>query len=224
MASGLVSVFLTSYNRPRMVREAISSVLGQTYQNLELLILDDRSDLETFEVLSEFLDDPRVALYRSNAREEDRFKEARYARLINIGATFARGEFFTYLTDDDLYLPGRLDSMARYLNTHPEASVVYGDQKIVNEGVETFRRSESRVLSWAPGSVDHSSVMHRREVFEKVGGWPTHNLRAGDAEFWGKLNAAGYLFYPLGEVTDIHRIHEGGFTEEIKRRELQGLI
>ena len=109
----LVSVLLTSYNRPKMVQEAIESVLNQTYQNFELIILDDNSSEETQKVLSRYLNGSKVKFYKSDVKDEDRWKEARYAVLFNVGLKMAKGELITYLCDDDYFLPQRLERMVK---------------------------------------------------------------------------------------------------------------
>ena len=70
--------------------------------------------------------------------------------------------------------------------------------------------------------IDHSSVMHRRECFEKVGGWDeSAPMRAGDAGFWNRLNASGYAFYPIEVPMDCHRYNEQSVTWKIDHPEKQ---
>src|ERR1019366_7418690 len=103
----MVSVIITSYNRPSFVKEAIQSVLDQTYEDFELLVMDDGSNEETFEAIDSF-DDYRIVKVFLGRRE---LEGARYCHSINEGIEFASGSFITYLTDDDMYLPRRLEVM-----------------------------------------------------------------------------------------------------------------
>lgn len=206
-----VSVLLTSYNRPAMLAEAIESVLAQTYTDFELLILDDNSTDHTVAgVLLSYWDHPQVKIYKSNVQPEDRRARVRYAAQINTGLKIAEGEYITYLCDDDLYLPHRLERMAERLDKG-DCTVVYGSQRLLTDGVETGTRVAASVLTHPACMVDHSSVMHTARAAIDAGGWddsPAHWTQA-DAVFWTRLAEAGHLFHPIGEVLDVHRYHSG---------------
>lgn len=226
MTKGKVSVILNSYNRPKYLKQAIESVINQTYKNFELLIMDDNSDIEeVWNVIKEYLSDDRVHCFNSKVSEEERKTTGcRYAVLINEAIKTIDGEFITYLTDDDYFLPNRLEKMIEKFNSTPEASIVYGCQRklyIDTEG-KTIReeiRSASGILDSAAFCVDHNSVMHRVSCFEKTGPWGTEDLRCGDAAFWRKLNANGYKFYPIPEILDVKRYHPYTISDKLDRGE-----
>ena len=209
-----VSVLLTSYNRPVMLAEAIESVLAQTMQDFELIVLDDNSGPAVREVLLGYWDHPKVVLFKSSVQPGERAARVRYAVLANLGLRIAAGEYVTYLCDDDLFLPRRLEVMVARLD-EGGCQVVYGSQSVTRGGVQEFVRPAGQVLAKASMVVDHSSVMHTRQAGLDVGGWdddPAHWNHA-DAVFWDRLTAAGHLFHPVGEVTDVHRFHAGSVSE-----------
>jgi len=220
MIQGLVTILLTSYNRPIMIRDAINSVLNQTYKNWELFVLDDNSNEGTLEVIRGYLVDPRIRFFRTNLTENHDWLQARYAVNINDTIDKINGEFTTYLTDDDYFMPRRLECMVKYFNQHPEAGVVYGRQLIMRGNANGGLRAPDKILNWAAGSVDHCSIMHKTSCFEKSGKWPTHNIRCADGEFWASLNRAGYNFYPVLEITDVHRYHHQELSSKIDRGEM----
>ena len=210
-----VSVLLTTYNRPGMLREAIESVLAQTYTDYELIILDDNSsDPEQWEVLAEYRD--RAIVYKSDVTPAQRPEKVRYAVLANIGLRLARGEYITYLCDDDLYLPHRLEVMAARLD-QGDCQVVYGAQRCDRDGQPVMIRPATAKLAKASMVVDHSSVMHTAEAASAVGGWDEDrkHWRSADAAFWDRLTAAGHWFCPAGggDVLDVHRFHAGSVSE-----------
>jgi spore maturation protein CgeD len=212
-----VSVLLTSYNRPAMLRDAVESVLAQTYTDFELIILDDNSpDVPggVPELLTSWWNYPQVRVYKDNVQPAERPVKVRYAVLANIGLRLARGEYITYLCDDDLYLPNRLAAMVARLD-EGGCQVVYGSQRVTRNGVEQFTRHATHILPKASMVVDHSSVMHTAQAAAEVGGWDEDraNWRHADATFWDRLTAAQHWFYPVGEVTDIHRYHSGSVSE-----------
>lgn len=210
-----VSVLLTTYNRPVMLREAIGSVHRQTFGDWELIILDDNSgDTAQWDVLLDYLSHPKVRIYKDNVQPGERAAKVRYAVLANIGLGLAHGEYVTYLCDDDLYLPRRLELMVARLD-RGDCQVVYGSQRCERDGAEQPARVAAGVLTRASCVVDHSSVMHTRQAALEVGGWdenPAH-WRQADAQFWDRLTAAGHLFHPVPEFTDVHRYHAGSVSE-----------
>lgn len=205
-----VSVLLTTYNRPGMLAEAVQSVYAQTMDDYELIILDDNSsDGAQQELLRGCWNSPRTRIYKDDVRPQERASRTRYAHLANIGLQLARGRYITYLCDDDLFLPRRLEIMAGRLD-RGDCHVVYGAQRLQRDGADIGVRPASGVLHDAYCIVDHSSVMHTAQAAKVAGGWdddPAHWHQA-DAQFWRRLTAAGYLFHPVDEITDIHRFHD----------------
>ena len=215
-----VSVLLTSYNRSRFLPQAVRSVLGQTYRDFELIILDDNSPAAggVPGFLASVWDHPKVRIYKDDVLPGERAAQVRYAVLANTGLSLARGELITYLCDDDWYAPGRLEVMAAMLDDGPSTGVVYGKQAVTSEDGQVIAyRDGPEVLDDAWCRVDHSSVMHTAEAGEKAGGWdasPEH-WATGDAAFWRRLNAAGYSFrrVPGDEPLDYHRDHAHGVNK-----------
>jgi spore maturation protein CgeD len=209
-----VSIIMTSYNKPDTVGNAIESVIRQSYANWELYIMDDASNKETVKAIAPHLSDPRIYYLNSHVENENRHKTTRYATLINEAIPLTIGEYISYLTDDDMYLPNRLDTMVRFLDENTDIDIAYSKQKVKNVNQYLQVRSEhiretSGVLTKAAGFVDHCSVMHRRRladrVYEKYGSYwdddPVywHN---GDAAFWKRLNEY-QPFYPIDAILDI---------------------
>lgn len=219
----LVSVLLTSYNRPQMLREAVESVLSQTYQNFELIILDDNSGEETQKVIAEYLKNPKVRFYKSDVKDEDRWKEARYAVLINVGLDMAKGELIAFLCDDDYFLSQKLEKMVRFLHEHPGVMVCYNRQ-IILPGNKL--RKPDRILK-KPGRIaDAVSVMYYKSCVDEIGNWETGRgeervivwIGGADAIFFDKLGAR-HPFYPIREVLDVRRNHPENISAKMARGE-----
>jgi len=213
-----VSVLLTSYNKPAMLAEAIDSVLDQTYRDFELIVLDDNSAIDVRDVLFRHWGRPNLVLYKSNVGPLERPLTVRYATLANIGLQLARGEYVTYLCDDDLYLSERLERMVERLD-RGDCQVVYGSQEMWLEEGKTSIRAAVDVLTVPGGMVDHSSVMHTRKAGLEVGGWDDDRQywRAADGMFFNRLAAAGHHFHPIPEVLDVHRYHAESVSGRMQR-------
>jgi spore maturation protein CgeD len=218
----VVSIIMTSYNKPDTVGEAIQSVLDQTYTNWELFIMDDASNTKTQKVIQPYLKDPRIHFYNSHVKNEDRYKKTRYAVLINEALPLTQGEYLSYLTDDNLYLPNRLEVMVDYFRKHPDVDIVYSAQRVKNIDTELDIVSESirktrGVLAKASNLVDHCSVMHTRSIAEKVyktyGSYWDEDAKYwhnGDAAFWKRLNE-WQPFYPIDKILDVCLKNEVSF-------------
>jgi len=223
-----VSVILTTNDRTKYLRQAIGSVIAQTFQDWELLVVDDNDDHSHFFAYFD-LNFPYKQCkilhtdLPQHGREEGYIN--RYCHNINLAFKQSKGEYITYLCDDDLYLPWRLEMMARCLDFDPKAQVMYGKQQILEESADGKLmmgkvRNTVGVTFKAAQQIDHSSVMHRRECFEKVGGWDeAAPMRYGDAYFFDRLNKAGYAFYPIQLVMDCHRYNPSSVTWKIDHPE-----
>jgi spore maturation protein CgeD len=202
-----VSVILTSYNRPFFLKQAIDSVMAQTYQNWELLVMDDNSPGDDIDSLMSQYNDSRIMYNKSDVSDSDRMLLTRYAVNINKAFSLSSGAYITYLTDDDIYLPNRLADMSNAMQLH---DVVYGGQACTSDGSSIdFIRPHADMHNNGHDIVDHCSVMHTREVFEKCDGWDENPIywHAADGIFWNRIASYGYKMYPVGTITDIHRFH-----------------
>ncbi|MDR0124906.1 MULTISPECIES: glycosyltransferase family A protein [Bacillus] len=208
-----VSVILTSYNKPDFIDRVLKSMVEQTYQNWELLIMDDGSEPETTKKIQPFLDDKRIHLYPHTVHPAKRLETVRYATLINEALTRITGELICYLTDDTMYRKDRLQKMVDVFQSKPHIDIVYSSQRVVHVDkhlVETmsFVREADQMLEHASFQVDHCSVMHRRRllplIYEKYGQYwdddPKHWHHA-DSVFWMRLNYFA-AFFPLKDVLD----------------------
>jgi spore maturation protein CgeD len=200
-----------------MLQEAIDSVLRQTYRDFELLILDDNSDLPFQRtILERYRNHPKCVVHVSDVSEAERRSEVRYAVLANVALEMARGDYITYLCDDDYYLPQRLERMVERLDTG-DCTAVYGSQRLMRAGREVGIREATAVLDDPLCKVDHSSVMHTLDAGREVGGWDTSPQfwRMADGIFWRKLCAAGHYFHPINEVLDVHRFNRESVSERM---------
>jgi spore maturation protein CgeD len=210
----IVSVILTSYNKPRTIGQAIESVLTQTMGNWEFFIMDDNSNEETVGIIKRYLNDPRIYYLNSNIQDSERYKKTRYATLINGALPKTKGKYITYLTDDNIFLPERFKVMVDVLNRNRQIEIVYSQQLVRfldengKEQYETIRKTNG-ILNKPVGLVDHCSIMHTREIadkiFRKYGSYwdddPVYWFN-GDAAFWHRLTKFK-PFYPIPKTLDM---------------------
>jgi glycosyltransferase involved in cell wall biosynthesis len=181
-----VSVLMTSYNREQYIAQAIESVLASTYQNFELIIVDDCSNDQTVAIASSYaLIDERVRVYINEKNLGD------YPNR-NKAASYSYGKYLKYVDADDYIYPYGLEQLIFYMEQFPDAG--YGlctmppDKKniypIELSPLEAFRYNYfgAGLFHRAP----LSSII-KREAFEAVGGF-SHIRMAGDFDMWHKLS------------------------------------
>jgi len=120
---GLVSVVIPTYNRAQLCRKAVESVLSQTYQNVEVIVVDDGSTDNTKECAS--IPDTRV---RYVWQRNSGVSAAR-----NLGLQSAKGEYIAFLDSDDTWIPWKLDLQLSVLRSLPSAGMVWTDMIAVDE-------------------------------------------------------------------------------------------
>lgn len=202
-----VSVILTSYNKPLLLKRAIDSVLSQTYKDFELIIADDNSPNEKVWDFIESYKDSRIISFNSNIEDEQRKLTARYATQINTAVRdFSTGNLISYLADDDFYYPNMLEKMVSFFFKESK-HVFFCAQHIVDEdgnidggGIEGRGvRFFDEALIRGADKLDHNQVMTTRFAFDAVNGWNDEAWcwSGADAAFYDRLEKAGFKFYPI---------------------------
>ena len=112
-----VSVVMAGRNsNPALLKEAIDSILNQTFQDFEFVFVDDGSDKPMEPVVRSLSFDHRIAVYRIG--------HSGLGAALNHGIAHSEGEYIARIDDDDLMLPSRLEKQVRFLDIHPEVSCV----------------------------------------------------------------------------------------------------
>ena len=180
----VVSVLMTAYNRSDYVAQAIASVLESTFQDFELVIVDNCSTDDTLTIAREYeRADGRVRVFQNESNIGD-FPNR------NRAAEHARGAYLKYVDSDDLIYPHGIEVMVRCMAEFPEAGLglsaipdLLGPSPRLLTPAEAYREHffRSDLLSRAPGS-----AMIRRSAFEAVGGFSGRRY-IGDPELWLKI-------------------------------------
>lgn len=185
-SADLVSVILPVHNGAAYLREAIVSVLCQTFGNFELLVIDDCS-IDDSPAIVESFNDPRIRLFKSSER-------LRICKALNLGIQKARGSFLARMDADDICHPRRLERQVLFLRRHQEIGFCgsWVRRFGVNQHPQTYRRpvGGARVRAFAvfDNPMVHSSVMFRRDVLEKLAvGYRDDFANAEDYDLWARL-------------------------------------
>ena len=180
-----VSVILPTYNRAALLPRAVNSVLAQTYQDLELLIVDDCSGDDTPAVIAGFAD-PRIRSFRQGAN-----RGASAARNLGIGE--ARGGYLAFLDDDDEFTPDSLAvRVAALESAPPEVALVYGWNDTIDDATGdrqpanrlTLEDAEAFEYALMPSTVaPPSAFLVRTSAARDVGGFDERLTTGEDGHF-----------------------------------------
>lgn len=127
----LISVVLPAYNCEKTIDAAVNSILNQTYENFELIIIDDGSTDNTYELLQKYTDN-RIRLFRNQCNEGIIYT-------LNKGLSLANGEYIARMDADDISFPNRLSCQLKYINRHRLDAVGSG-RIIFGEGIKNHKQ------------------------------------------------------------------------------------
>ena len=227
MNNPLITAVITTYKRaPEMVVRAAKSVLGQTYDNLELIVVDDSP--ATYELRDAVRDslaainDNRLSYIRHEVNQG-----ACAAR--NTGINASKGEYLAFLDDDDEWLPEKLEKQYTKF-TQPEIGLVYCGSITVNQTVGTEVEHRCNCIS---GSVFEKLIIEnfigstsfpliKKDCFEKLGGFDIQMQSAQDYEMWLRI-AKEYKIDYVDECLVRYYIHEGEQITSNPVRKINGL-
>jgi len=207
-----ISVIIPTYNRANFICETIDSVLNQTYQDYEIIVVDDGSTDDTKQVLSKY-GNRIIYIYQEN-------QQVGAAR--NNGIRHSKGKYIALLDSDDVWLPQKLEKDIACFELDSRIGLVYSDViYISSDGAALYKRK----LKCPTGDILKSIVLQnfvvlstaivRRECFEKVGMFSTDREMSGseDAEMWIRI-ASQYYFGYIDEITTKYRMHQTSMTSD----------
>jgi glycosyltransferase involved in cell wall biosynthesis len=182
-ANPLVSVIVPSFNQGRYIGDTIKSILDQTYQNFEIIVVDGASGDETLKALGSFAEEPRLRVVSE--------PDEGVADAVNKGFQMARGEVGAIQSSDDAYFPDALEYGVQALCGATRPGIVYGDIiKVDAEGKELARpvTGAYSLEAWLTKQtyIPQPAAFFRLALIQKAGMWDSTYFNA-DTEFWSRL-------------------------------------
>jgi glycosyltransferase involved in cell wall biosynthesis len=215
-----VSVIMPCYNCAKYLPESMASVLSQTFQDFEVVAVDDGSDDGTQGMLEDYSRfDGRVRVFRLP-------RNMGVTKALNHGLLMSRTEYLARMDADDVSLPSRLELQVKYLDENPDVWVLGTRFWSMDEGLGTVKWDNAvptspddvkRTLS-ERCCVGHPTVMMRRRMVEKIGGYDEdEKFRAvEDYELWLRASSKGLGIANLPEYLLKYREHRGQVTERLR--------
>jgi glycosyltransferase involved in cell wall biosynthesis len=208
----LISVIITTYNRPEMLRFSIESVLSQTCRDFEIIVVDDGTPGNANkELCKEFSNIKYIKIENSGGPSIPR----------NVGISQSNGKYIAILDDDDLWLDQKLEKQVAILEANPGFGLVHTPCKVIDKtGAETsniigkpidkqLKHGDVSLRMIGKFTLMTSSVMIRKDVVDIVGTFNEHMPQAGeDTHFWTRCSF-NTKFYYLNEPLVLYRKHDG---------------
>jgi glycosyltransferase involved in cell wall biosynthesis len=206
-----VSVIMPAYNADRYIAQAIESILGQSFRDFELLVLDDGSTDGSLNMAKAY--ESKDSRVRVLARQHRGVVKS-MRELINN----ARGDYIAFMDADDVSLPDRIEKEVAFLDAHPGCVAVSGWLELVNARGQPIRvidypldhaEIDRRNLAGCMAFV-HGAAMIRREAVASVPA--SEHAYASDLDFWLRVGEAGRLAN-IPHVLLQYRLHAGSISE-----------
>lgn len=216
MSNPRVTVLMPVYNGEKYLREAMESILGQTYTDFEFLIINDGSTDRSVEIIESY-PDARIRLVHNE-------KNINLIATLNKGIELARGEYIARMDCDDISLPDRLAKQVAFMDAHPEIGGCGTWAKVIDEKGNVYKSRKAltgksiKRLRWIPTPFIHPTIMARTSLL-KENRYSEGYLYAEDYELWLRLcreteifNLKDYLLY--------YRIHPDNVSSSKREQQL----
>ena len=219
------SVIVTAYNEERLIAAALASVLAQTHDELELIVVDDGSSDGTLAAVAPFEADPRVKVI---SQPNQGLSAAR-----NTGIGASQSDRVAFLDSDDLWLPDYLAKAHAALESRPDAGFAYTDAWLLQDDNGRFYRSSAMADQNPPGTPPEDpgemlrmlmrrgnfifvSVTARRAALDKAGPFKPELKACEDFDEWIRILASGYGAVRLGDRQAIKRVRGTAMSSNLR--------
>ena len=216
MYNSKVSIIIPTYNNALYIGDALESVLSQSYDSYEVIVIDDDSTDETSSVLKPYLN--RIKYIHQ--------KHSGVSVARNKGLSIATGKYITFLDGDDFFFPDNLMKQAKFLDEHSGIGMVHSGWNLIDANKNLIEKKEpwhkvpkldlENWLIWQP--IFLGAMMFRREWLDKVGEFNTSLNQAEDTEILLRLALIKCPATWLKESTVYYRQHNIGITNNSLER------
>lgn len=220
--SPLISVIINNYNYDRYLAEAIESVLKQTYEKYELIIVDDGSEDGSRSIIDSYYNnykDVILPIFKKNGGQASAF---------NAGFAASKGEVICFLDSDDYWFPIKLE---RIIPCHADYGIVQhnllinGERKYMNLNNKANWQILMKEYGYVSGLIPTSGISFSRNVLDKVFPLPDDRIRLGADAFvrWNSMYFSP--IYSLDESLGYYRVHGGNiFYEKLSKEGIDEIV
>jgi teichuronic acid biosynthesis glycosyltransferase TuaG len=217
---------MPAYNSESTILDSVNSVLSQSYQNWELVIVNDGSRDRTLEIVDDISKtEPRIVVL--NLTENKGLSNAR-----NQGIAISTGDLIAFLDSDDLWHPQKLEMQLKFHDETPSCKISHTDFEIFNEmgKVKTPFKYFSLLFFKKSGDLFHQlmytnsigilTVMMEKRLFNEFKGFDTGMWGMEDQDFWLRISKGGVHFHYINKVLAAYRISPNGMMKNLVKYKL----
>jgi len=211
MSETKVTVLMALYNGGEYLKKSIKSVLNQSYQDFEFLIINDCSTDNSVELIDSF-HDPRIRIHHNQ-------ENLGQTKSLNVGLKLARGEWIARMDADDFALKHWLEKQMSFVNEHPDYAVVSADAIVIDEHDKVQKKylSPSHIddivfKAFFTSPINHVGCVMNKKVVLGVGGYDERYWTVADYDLWRKLICGEYRITSLNEVCVAIRRHTASLS------------
>ena len=206
----MVSIVLPVFNGSKYLSQSIESIIKQSYDNWELIIINDCSTDNSLEIANHYASlDKRIRVFSNE-------KNMKLPNSLNIGFGIAQGSYFTWTSDDNLFKEDALKIMLQEIE-RTNASFVYADYSIIDEfgnDIKDINLPDSKRI--VAGNVVGACFLYTSDIAKKVGLYDERLYLAEDYDYWLRIFRSGKVYHISSNLYS-YRIHSNSLTETRKK-------
>lgn len=203
----LVSIVLPVYNGQKYLAQSIQSVLNQTYETVELIIVNDCSVDDSLKIAQDFANkDSRVKIITNEQNQK-------LPESLNIGFRNANGDYYSWTSDDNYYAPTAIEEMVNFLENKPEIDLICCEFEKIdeNDNFLDYIKIDSDPKNLIKGNTIGACFLYRKEAADKVGEYNKDKFLVEDYDYWLRLALKGKTAV-INKKLYTYRLHSSSLT------------
>lgn len=214
-----ISIILPTFNGEKYIKRSINSILEQTYQDWELIVVDDCSSDGTLEIIKQYeKNDSRIKIIYNSINKGLPIS-------LNIGFEHSLGKFLTWTSDDNYYLPDALETMYGYLCVQSDKYMVCADMSVMDSILKReyeFRDFDEIEVYYR--NCIGACFLYRRQVLDEIGGYDDSLFLVEDYDYWLRIIENYGMIGHIGKVLYKYQSHDKSLTatrqEQVRRKKV----
>lgn len=215
-----VSIIMPVYNGGKYLKDAISSILGQTYKNFELIIINDGSTDSSQNIIEAFYQtDQRIKIVTHDSNKG-------IGSSLNEGVSIATGKYIARMDSDDISLPSRLEAQVEYLENNIKCTALFTRVSLINETGKTIENWQPDIDNTTPEEIRnfmpienccaHPTLMIKALTMKRFG-YDERQVPSEDYDLWLRLLSSDKEIHKLDEQLLLYRMHDNSISQSSNR-------
>ena len=209
----LISIVIPTFNRSSVILRAINSILNQTFKDFEIIIIDDGSTDETYELLVPLINEKKINYFK--------FENKGVSKARNLGVAHSESKYVTFLDSDDEWLPHKLLDQVNFLKADNKLRIVFGEEIWIRNGIRVNQKKiHQKSGGWIFKEcvqqcfIAPSSVLLERSLFLEMNGFDEEFLVCEDYDLWLRIS----VFYQIGFIAHPIITKHGGHDDQLSTK------